>query len=60
VRGFRRDLLREHIGVDTAHLDDRAGLRLYAEVARANRTRLAQRAPLQGLAVAIEPAEYAL
>jgi phosphatidylserine/phosphatidylglycerophosphate/cardiolipin synthase-like enzyme len=60
VRGFRRDLLREHIGVDTAHLDDRAGLRLYAEVARANRTRLAQRAPLQGLAVAIEPAEYAI
>ncbi len=60
VRAFRRDLLREQIGVDTAHLDDRAALRLYAEIARANRTRLTRRARLQGLAVAIDPATYAL
>lgn len=60
VRAFRRDLVREQVGVDTAHLDDRAALRLYAEIARANRTRLAQQAPLQGLAVAIDPAAYAL
>jgi cardiolipin synthase A/B len=60
VRAFRRDLLREQIGVDTAHLDARAALRLYAEVARANRTRLSRHAPLQGLAVAIDPATYGL
>jgi phosphatidylserine/phosphatidylglycerophosphate/cardiolipin synthase-like enzyme len=60
VRAFRRDLLREQIGVDTGHLDDREALRLYAGVAHENRTRLAARAPLQGLAVAIDPAEYAL
>jgi len=60
VRAFRRELLREQIGVDTDRLDDRAAFRLYAEVAGANRARLAARAPLQGLAVAIDPADYAL
>jgi phosphatidylserine/phosphatidylglycerophosphate/cardiolipin synthase-like enzyme len=59
VCAFRRDLLREHLGVDTAALDDRAAFRLYADVARANRDRRARGEPLQGLAVALDPARYA-
>jgi phosphatidylserine/phosphatidylglycerophosphate/cardiolipin synthase-like enzyme len=60
VRTFRRDLLREQLGVDTAHQDDRAALRLYAEIARSNRERRERREPLQGLAVALDPERYAL
>lgn len=59
VRAFRRDLLREHLDVDTAHLDDRAALRLYAEIARTNRVLRDRHEPLKGLAVALDPAEYA-
>jgi phosphatidylserine/phosphatidylglycerophosphate/cardiolipin synthase-like enzyme len=60
VRALRCDLLREHLGVDTADRDARAALRLYAQVARANHTRRTNGEPLQGLAVALAPAEYAL
>jgi len=59
VRAFRRALLQEHLAVDTAHLDDRAALRLYAEIARTNQARRARNEPLQGLAVALDPARYA-
>jgi len=59
VRAFRCALLREHLDVDTAHLDDRAALRLYAETARANQKRRARGEPLQGLAVALDPKTYA-
>ena len=58
VRALRRELLLEHVGVDTATLDDRDALRLYREVAHANRERQARGESLQGLAVAIDPAEY--
>jgi cardiolipin synthase len=58
VRALRRELLIEHLGVDTTMLDDRGALRLYGEVARANRARRARGERLQGLAVAIDPAEY--
>src|SRR5712691_6718794 len=58
VRALRRELLIEHLGVDTAMLDDRGALRLYREVAHANRARRARGDRLQGLAVAIDPAEY--
>jgi phosphatidylserine/phosphatidylglycerophosphate/cardiolipin synthase-like enzyme len=60
VRAFRRALLHEHLAVDTAHLDDRAAFRLYAEIARANRARRDRGEPLQGLAVALDPALYAI
>jgi phosphatidylserine/phosphatidylglycerophosphate/cardiolipin synthase-like enzyme len=59
VRALRGELLREHLGAETDALDDRAALRLFREVAQANRTRRARGEPMQGLAVAIDPAEYA-
>jgi cardiolipin synthase len=37
VRALRCELLAEHIGQDTAHLDDRAALRLYRRAAQENR-----------------------
>lgn len=58
VRALRRDLLAEHLGTDTAALDDRAALRLYREIAHANRERRRLGERLQGLAFAIDPAAY--
>jgi phosphatidylserine/phosphatidylglycerophosphate/cardiolipin synthase-like enzyme len=58
VRALRRELLLEHLGADTASLDDRRALRLYREVAHANRARWVRGERLQGLAVAIDPSEY--
>lgn len=60
VRAFRCALLREHLDVDTAHLDDRAALRLFAELARANQRRREGGERLQGLAVALDPRTYAV
>jgi len=48
----------EHLGVDTALLDDRGALRLSREVAHADRPRRARGESLQGPALAIDPAEY--
>jgi phosphatidylserine/phosphatidylglycerophosphate/cardiolipin synthase-like enzyme len=59
VRALRCALLQEHVGRDTAHLDDRDALRLYREVARANRERRERGDALQGLAFALDPATYA-
>jgi phosphatidylserine/phosphatidylglycerophosphate/cardiolipin synthase-like enzyme len=59
VRALRCELLREHLGQDTAHLDERAALRLYREVARKNAARRAAGAPMEGLAFALDPATYA-
>jgi phosphatidylserine/phosphatidylglycerophosphate/cardiolipin synthase-like enzyme len=59
VRALRSVLLREHLDVETAPLDDRAALCLYAELARANRTRRERGEPLRGLAVALDPKTYA-
>jgi len=59
VRAPRVELLREHLGVDTAALDGRQALARYREVAGENRARRARGEPLAGLAVAIAPEEYA-
>lgn len=59
VRAFRRTLFAEQLGTDTAPLDAAAALRRYATIARENAARLSRGAALQGLAVAIEPVDYA-
>jgi phosphatidylserine/phosphatidylglycerophosphate/cardiolipin synthase-like enzyme len=59
VRGLRRELLHEHLGRDTAALDDRAAFRLYRDVARANAERRRLGTALEGLAFALDPASYA-
>ena len=58
ARALRVTLLREHLDVDTDSLDDRAALAVFQEVARANRDRRRRGEPLQGLAVALDPARY--
>ena len=58
VRGLREALLREHLARDTSLLDDRAALRLYREIALANRDRRANVKPLAGLAYQLDPREY--
>jgi phosphatidylserine/phosphatidylglycerophosphate/cardiolipin synthase-like enzyme len=59
VRGLRCELLAEHLGHDTAHLDDCAALRLYREVAIANRERRgAGQFQWQGLAFKMDPHLY--
>jgi cardiolipin synthase A/B len=59
VRALRVALLREHLARDTSELDDRAALRLFRERARANAERWSGGEPLDGLAVALDPARYA-
>jgi phosphatidylserine/phosphatidylglycerophosphate/cardiolipin synthase-like enzyme len=58
VRALREELLREHLGVDTAGWDDRWALGLFREIAQANRARRGRRAPLAGLAYALDAASY--
>jgi len=58
ARALRRALFAEHLGVDTAALDDRASLAVFRDVATANRDRRARREPLQGLAFALDAARY--
>jgi cardiolipin synthase A/B len=59
VRGFRIALLEEHLGWDTSSLDDVAALRLFRDVARANREKLlGGDHDWQGLAVALEISSY--
>ncbi len=59
VRALRVELLREHLARDTSGLDDRAALRLFREQARSNTERWSRGEPLDGLAVALDPARYA-
>lgn len=61
VRGLRCELLAEHLGLDTAHLDDRAALAEYRRVAGENRRRrgIGDR-NWQGLAFSLDPATYGL
>lgn len=59
VRELRRELLQEHLGRDTAALDDRGALRLFREIARENTARRAAGEPLEGLAFALDPETYA-
>ena len=59
VRALRCDLLAEHIGQDTAHLDDRAALALYRLVAEENRRKWqAGDCNWQGLAFRLNPETY--
>jgi len=58
VHALRVELLREHLSQDTAELDAREALRLYADIARANGERRAAGQPLEGLAYALDPKTY--
>jgi cardiolipin synthase A/B len=59
VRALRCQLLAEHLGLDTADLDDRAALALYREVANENRVRMDEPDFVwQGLAFALSPSDY--
>jgi phosphatidylserine/phosphatidylglycerophosphate/cardiolipin synthase-like enzyme len=59
ARGLRCELLAEHLGHDTAHLDNRAALRLYREVAITNRGRQdVGQSRWQGLAFKMDPRLY--
>ena len=49
VRALRRELLHEHLAVDTGALDDRGASRLYREIGRKNAERRSAGAPLAGL-----------
>ena len=59
VTELRRDLLLEHLGRDTAGLDDVHALRLYAQIARENAERRGRGKHLEGLAFALDPRKYA-
>lgn len=39
TRAMRVELLKEHLATDTSHIDDRAALRLFREIAMQNRAR---------------------
>ena len=61
VRDLRCTLFAEHLGADTARLDDRAALALYRRIARDNAAK-AERADFdwQGIAFAVPPDAYAV
>jgi phosphatidylserine/phosphatidylglycerophosphate/cardiolipin synthase-like enzyme len=58
VRELRCELLSEHLGIDTAALDDAAALRLFHDRARKNRDRRTRGERLEALAYALDPALY--
>jgi phosphatidylserine/phosphatidylglycerophosphate/cardiolipin synthase-like enzyme len=59
VRALRCDLLAEHLGEDTACLDDRAALALCRRIARENAARhAAGDADWRGLVFALDPLVY--
>ena len=58
VRALRCELLAEHLGQDTSGLDDRTAMRLYGEVARANRRGATPGARPPGIAIALSAADY--
>lgn len=59
VRALRCKLLDEHLGQDTANLDDHSALREYGRIARENRRRRDVGDPeWQGLAFSLDPATY--
>ncbi len=60
VTELRRELLLEHLGRDTAELDDVKALRLYARIARENAERRGRGECMEGLAFALDPGTYAL
>ncbi|MBM3648319.1 MAG: phosphatidylserine/phosphatidylglycerophosphate/cardiolipin synthase family protein [Alphaproteobacteria bacterium] len=61
ARDLRGRLLVRHLGVDTADMDDRAALRLFHDLARANRRRLDRaEGDWRGAAFALSPDIYAM
>jgi phosphatidylserine/phosphatidylglycerophosphate/cardiolipin synthase-like enzyme len=59
VRALRRELLAEHLGRDTADLDDREALAEFRRIARANRRRREAGDPeWEGLAFSQDPETY--
>ena len=60
ARQMRVDLLREHLGVDTAEMDDRAAFALYRKRARSNAAKMANGQALEGLAFEMNPRSYAM
>jgi cardiolipin synthase A/B len=60
ARALRCELLAEHLDRDTAGIDDRAALRLYAEIARENRRGRDDvgNCKCRGLAFSLDPAIY--
>ena len=59
AQGLRRTLLDRHLGVATGSFDDRAALRLFKDVARANRRRMeAGEADWQGFVFGLSPETY--
>jgi len=61
VRSLLRELLAEHLGHSTGHLDDRAAMRFYRQVAieNANKRALGQH-DWQGIAFSLDPETYGL
>lgn len=59
TRALRIQLLTEHLGIDTSALAAATALRRFAERARDNQGRRARDEEAVGLAVAIEPRDYA-
>ena len=56
---LRCRLFAQHLGVETAQMDDRTALRLFSDIARANRGKMERRDPdWQGLAFALSPEAY--
>ena len=59
VRALRCQLLLEHLGQDTGHLDDRPALQLYQHIAYENAARWqAGNGGWQGLACSLDPVTY--
>jgi phosphatidylserine/phosphatidylglycerophosphate/cardiolipin synthase-like enzyme len=60
ARDLRCRLFSQHLGIDTASLDDRTALRQFRDIARGNRLRMDSRAlDWQGLTFALSPETYA-
>jgi cardiolipin synthase A/B len=59
VRGFRVELLKEHLALDTSKFNDVMALRQFKQIAAANQDRLLRGDPdWQGLAVALDVSTY--
>ena len=60
VRDLRHQLLREHLELDTSGMTDREAMTRYREIARRNAVRRKAGERLEGLAIALDPATYAV
>ncbi|MBW2699123.1 MAG: phosphatidylserine/phosphatidylglycerophosphate/cardiolipin synthase family protein, partial [Deltaproteobacteria bacterium] len=58
VSALRKELLLEHLAIDTSDKSDVEALRLYGRIARQNAEHHSRGAKLTGLAFAVDPATY--